>query len=138
ATDPRIAAGPVRDRTSGRVLVMCHGILSDARLWRYLRCELARDFRVLSVDLPGSGQSDAPSPREMGASEYCPEAIDRAVLESLRNYRKDFADADRITLVGHSLGGLLVLRMLSDQQLQQEYSDVLSRVDGAILFTPID
>jgi pimeloyl-ACP methyl ester carboxylesterase len=47
-------------------------------------------------------------------------------------------DETPITIVAHSLGGMIALRMFSDARIRTEYADVLGRVDGLVLFTPVD
>lgn len=137
----QISTAPVaRDRA----VVLVHGVLSDSRAWRYVNGKLGVDHDLIAVDLIGCGQSDRPSPKDRGPDGYSPEALGRDVLAALRATlaeREGGIDADRPTrlvLVGHSLGGSVVLRMLSNPDLRREYADVLGRVDGAVLFTPVD
>ena len=121
-----------------RAIVMIHGVLSDAEVWRFIRGSLGREHRLILVDLPGSGASDAPTPRELGTDGYAPEALAAMVLQAVDQRFEATRPAERITLVGHSLGGLIVVRMLSDESIGGRYGEVLARVDGAVLFTPID
>lgn len=74
-----------------KLAVLIHGGMSDHRTWHAIEDELvARDYRVVSCDLRGHGQS----PR--GA--YHPDLLADDVVESLP------AGAD--LAIGHSLGGL--------------------------------
>jgi pimeloyl-ACP methyl ester carboxylesterase len=85
---------------AGEPLVLVHGLGGAAANWTLLAPELARTRRVLAVDLPGHGRSD-PLPAAPNLAPYA----DR-VAELVD--REGFAGAD---LVGHSLGGLISLRL---------------------------
>ena len=84
-----------RDEGSGAPLLLIHGITEDHRVWDELAAELARDSRVIRVDLPGHGRSDPP-PRVDALALAAPvvELVQELGLEAPR-------------LVGHSLGGLV-------------------------------
>lgn len=133
----RVAIHISGPKDARRVLVLIHGVLSDADVWYYLRGELARQYRVITLDLPGAGQSDAPDPGSLGADGYGSSMLCDAALSALAS-RPEIQTADHMTLIGHSLGGLLIVRMLSDPEVLGRYADLLGRVDGAVLFTPID
>jgi outer membrane receptor for ferrienterochelin and colicin/pimeloyl-ACP methyl ester carboxylesterase len=60
------------------------------------------------------------------------------VLQALRQRLAAAGAPARLTLVGHSLGGGVALRMLGDLALRAEFADVLARVDGAVLMAPLD
>ncbi len=88
------------DKGSGPVLLMVHGLLGNLRHFSYAMIDLlAKDFRVIAVDRPGSGYSVA-----TGAAK--PDIVDQARIIA------DFADAlalEKPLLVGHSLGGAVAL-----------------------------
>ena len=122
-----------------RMLVLISGIASDGSMWRYQVGELMEQgWLVCVMNDIGCGKSDAPDPRKLGPEAYSPPWLSRCILQALRTHLEDAPPQQRITLVGHSLGGMLILRRLSDPQLRNEFDDVLQRVDGAVLFTPID
>lgn len=83
----------------GRPVVLVHGFGASRFTWRRWTPALEDRHRVFKVDLKGFG--DAPRPRD---GRYGP--LDQAdlLLEWIR--RRDLRDA---TLVGHSLGGGIVL-----------------------------
>ncbi|HVT80184.1 MAG TPA: alpha/beta hydrolase, partial [Phycisphaerae bacterium] len=60
------------------------------------------------------------------------------VLQAVRVQFPPSATPPHITLVGHSLGGAVILRMYGHDRLRAEYADVLSRVDSAVLLAPAD
>ena len=121
-----------------RVVVMLHGLLSDSGVWRFVRPQLADDYDLITVDLPGSGESDAPRPARRGPDVYAPEAMARSVLLALRQRLAGRPPDHKVTLVGHSLGGMLILRMLGEDDIRTGFADVLGRVDGILLVTPVD
>src|SRR5687768_4072066 len=77
-----LAVHEVGPGNSPRIAVLLHGILSDSRMWRYIRPQLAEmpNLDVMEVDLLGSGDSDCPDPRKMSSDAYGPTALARGVL----------------------------------------------------------
>jgi pimeloyl-ACP methyl ester carboxylesterase len=126
------------DEDAEEIIVMIHGILSDRRTWRFMAADLGTDHLVMLVDLLGSGDSDKPRPKKLDADAYGPTEHARRVLRALRTFVPRSGGPDRIVLVGHSLGGAVILRMLGDEALVTEYADVVDRVDRAVLLAPMD
>jgi len=99
-TDLRMVAGVrlhVRDDgpRDAPVLVLLHGFGSSLHTWQAWAETLARDYRVIRFDLPGSGLSAAdPGNDYRDARSH---QVLRALLDTLR--------VDRATLIGNSLGG---------------------------------
>ena len=84
---------------SGPVLLLIHGMAGALDTWRSVIEPLARDATVLAVDLPGHGSSGP------GGGDYS--------LGSLATFLRDVLLAlghDRVTLVGHSLGGGIAMQ----------------------------
>ena len=90
---------------SGPPLVLIHGLASSRRCWDLVIDDLARDFTVYAVDLPGHGDSD-PLP---GQSETPTTQMAVAVGAFL-----DEQGVDRAHLVGNSLGGWTALEAAAD------------------------
>ncbi|HEX6870904.1 MAG TPA: alpha/beta fold hydrolase, partial [Micromonosporaceae bacterium] len=95
-------AGDMRVRQGGtgeRVLLLVHGLGATADVWSGWSAALARHWpgRWLAPDLPGHGGS-AP------LSEYSFESFAASVATLL-------ADDDRVTVLGHSLGGVVGLAL---------------------------
>lgn len=83
---------------SGRPVVLLHGYLEAAGVWEPLTERLEKEFRVISVDLPGHGDSGVKS--ECHTMEFLAGAV-RAVVSD--------AGEERVVLAGHSLGGYVAL-----------------------------
>jgi pimeloyl-ACP methyl ester carboxylesterase len=79
-------------------LVLVHGWTCDSSSWAGQVPALAKKYRVLTLDLPGHGQSD--SPRD---GKFSMELFARAV-EAVRAE----AGSDKIVLVGHSMGAPVI------------------------------
>ncbi|MCB9664837.1 MAG: alpha/beta hydrolase [Alphaproteobacteria bacterium] len=94
--------GPVRtsyvEVGEGPPLVLLHGLMTTGYSFRYVVEPLARRFRVLVPDLPGSGRSATPD------APHTPEAVADWLVAFL-----DATGARGGDLVGNSMGGYLAL-----------------------------
>jgi len=81
--------------TAGPPLVLIHGITEDLHAWDELVPELAREARVIRVDLPGHGESPS-------LPHYSPPALVAPVAELVQEL-----GLDRPHVIGHSLGGFM-------------------------------
>ncbi|HEX8125052.1 MAG TPA: alpha/beta hydrolase [Allosphingosinicella sp.] len=107
------------DDGSGPAIVMIHGLGGQLRNFaRPLVDDLARDYRVIRIDRPGSGYS----PRTASTSARL--RVQAEVVAELIRILK----LDRPLIVGHSLGGALALA------LALNHSDV---VGGLALIAPL-
>lgn len=79
----------------GPEVVLVHGLGSDAEHWMPMARDLARDHRVVLVELAGHGLAETPSPLTLEAAAH---ELDRAIAEQCRQ---------PVILVGHSVGGLV-------------------------------
>ncbi|CUH39893.1 Tropinesterase [Jannaschia seosinensis] len=84
------------------VLVLIHGGGTDARCWGAVRPLLEDRFRILAPDLPGHG--DAPAPPEASVEALAAPITDRIAREVPGPY----------ALLGHSLGGMVAMRIAAD------------------------
>lgn len=89
-------------RKSAPPLLLLHGFTASAASFSANLSELRKHFTVVTVDLLGHGESDAPA----DPAAYGPE---RAVARIVRLL--DHLGFDRALLCGHSLGGALALRV---------------------------
>jgi 3-oxoadipate enol-lactonase len=81
---------------SGEPVVLVHAIGMDHRMWDWLAATLAKDWRVVRVDVRGHGHSPAP------AGEYTLEALADDVLAVL-----DSLSIEKAHWVGLSMGGMI-------------------------------
>jgi pimeloyl-ACP methyl ester carboxylesterase len=87
------------DNGQGPAVLFIHGLLGSRRNWRHLVDTLDADHRVLAPDLFGHGASAKPmGDYSLGAHA----ATLRDLLDQLA--------IDRVTLVGHSLGGGIAMQ----------------------------
>jgi pimeloyl-ACP methyl ester carboxylesterase len=87
------------DSGSGPVVLFIHGILGSQQQWAHLVDKLDDDHRVLVPDLFGHGESAKP------LGDYSLSAHAAAMRDLL-----DHLGIDRVTLVGHSLGGGIAMQ----------------------------
>lgn len=86
------------DQGKGKVIVLVHGYLESLKVWDSFSTKLSETFRVISVDLPGHGESDIFS--EVHTMEFM-----AGVLSELLGY----LEIEKVFLAGHSLGGYVTL-----------------------------
>jgi pyruvate dehydrogenase E2 component (dihydrolipoamide acetyltransferase) len=89
---------------AGPPVVLVHGFGGDLNTWMFNQPTLASGHRTLAIDLPGHGGSD----KQVGAGDVA--ALADAVLAVLQAL-----DIGRAHLVGHSLGGAIVLHLALHQ-----------------------
>ncbi len=87
------------DSGSGPVVLFIHGILGSQRQWAHLVDMMDDDHRVLVPDLFGHGESAKP------LGDYSLSAHAAAMRDLL-----DHLGIERVTLVGHSLGGGIAMQ----------------------------
>jgi pimeloyl-ACP methyl ester carboxylesterase len=105
---------PVRlftaERGEGPPVLLIHGFGTNTFTWRHVAPDLARDHKVIAVDLKGFGQSDKPFDERYSAQDQA-ELLTQLILD------RDLKD---LTLVGHSYGGgvALLLALEADARLK--------------------
>lgn len=86
------------DRGRGDCILLIHGYLESSDIWENFASRLAEKFRVISVDLPGHGESSVFG--SYHTMEFMAEAI-RELVTGL--------NLNRVFITGHSLGGYVAL-----------------------------
>ena len=86
------------DQGKGRVIVLLHGFLGSHAIWKNTADNLAKSYRVISIDLPGHGSS--PCFGYAHSMELMARCV-KAVMDSLR--------LKKFVIVGHSMGGYVGL-----------------------------
>jgi pimeloyl-ACP methyl ester carboxylesterase len=109
AQDRFLDAGGARirhvDAGKGPPVVLIHGFTGDIeRAWvnTGILPDLARDHRVLALDLRGHGRSDKP---------HDPRAYDDVALDVIRLL--DHLRIQKAHVVGYSLGGIIAIKLLT-------------------------
>jgi non-heme chloroperoxidase len=92
------------DRGVGRPFLMLHGVTNSTLIWHYQLLDLvAAGYRVVAMDIRGHGGSQA------GEDGYSLEAMARDVYQVV--HALELRDA---VVVGHSMGGMVLLQLLAD------------------------
>jgi len=79
---------------SGPAILLIHGIGDNSTTWSTVQSKLAQRFTVIAPDLLGHGKSDKPR------ADYSVAAYANGMRDLL-----SVLDIDKVTVVGHSLGG---------------------------------
>jgi pimeloyl-ACP methyl ester carboxylesterase len=79
---------------SGPAVLLIHGIGDNSSTWETVQTKLAQRFTVIAPDLLGHGKSDKPR------ADYSVAAYANGMRDLLA-----VLDIDRVTVIGHSLGG---------------------------------
>ena len=98
-------AGPLRlavmDQGRGRPILLLHGFATSSFTWQAIAPELAKNHRVIAVDLRGFGASDKPLDDRYSIFDQA-DAIEALIeQENLKD----------LTIVGHSFGGGVTLAL---------------------------
>src|ERR1700689_1396289 len=83
-----------------RTVILVHGWTCDDTTWESQVPALSKDYRVLTLDLPGHGKSRAPKDGKLSMDLFAP------AVESVRRE----ANADRGVLAGHSMGTPVIVQ----------------------------
>ncbi len=86
------------DYGAGETIVLLHGFLEDRSIWNNLINEVQNSYRVITIDLPGHGESGCFS--EVHSMEDMAKSV-KAVL--------DFLAIEKLVIAGHSMGGYVAL-----------------------------
>lgn len=96
---------------SGPALLLIHGIGDCSDTWLDVMARLAKDYTVIAPDLLGHGRSDKPR------ADYSVAGYANAMRDLI-----SVLDVDRVTIIGHSLGGGVAL------QFAYQYPDRCERL----------
>ncbi|MCH9634408.1 MAG: 3-oxoadipate enol-lactonase 2 [Chlamydiae bacterium] len=98
----------------GETIVLIHDLLEDHLHWKSIQKELSKEFRVLTLDLRGAGQSSIPK------EEFTVEDMAKDVL-ALTDHLK----IEKFHLIGDSLGGC-VAQMIAYKHPESVLKMILS------------
>ena len=102
-----------------RTVILVHGWTCDETSWEAQVPVLSKDYRVITLDLPGHGKSGTTKDGKLSMDLFA-----RAV-ESVRSESK----ADRVVLVGHSMGTPVVVQYA---RLYPQHVAAMVFVDGPV------
>lgn len=103
----------------GPTLVLVHGWFCNTDMWHYQKKLLADRFRMVCFDQRGHRRSDCPDSRPFTLEELADDL--KAVLDA-------YAADEPVVLVGHSMGGMSILKYL-----ERYPEDLGKRVKGVAL-----
>ncbi len=119
-----VSAGGLRwhidDMGHGPVALLIHGTGASTHSWRHFAPLLAHRFRVIALDLPGHGFTEAPRAGDL-TLPYMSQAI--AALLNVLNVEPTIA-------IGHSAGAAILCRMSLDRRLDAQ---AILSLNGALL-----
>lgn len=108
-----------RDYGSGDKVILClHGLTRNSKDFHNLAQHLAPDYRVISADIRGRGQSD----RDPRSIRYNPGQYVKDAWKLL-----DQLKLQQVTVIGTSLGGLMAM-IMADQQPRRLRALVLNDI----------
>ncbi len=108
-----------RDYGSGDEVILClHGLTRNSKDFHKLALHLSKDYRVISVDIRGRGQSQW----NKRASRYNPGQYVRDVWTLL-----DQLQLQQVIVIGTSLGGLMAM-IMADQQAERVRAVILNDI----------
>lgn len=88
-------------RKGEKTILLLHGYLESLDVWEDFAKLLAKEYRVVAMDLPGHGISQVMGP--MHTMSFLADTV-VGVLDEL--------EIDKVTIVGHSMGGYVALQTL--------------------------
>lgn len=109
---------------SGDLVVLLHGWGSNIKLFANLVDLLSQKYTVVAMDMPGFGMSEEPP------SAWCVDDYVQFVVDFLADY-----DNKKITFLGHSFGGRVIIKLNSRTDLPFEIDRVIL-VDSAGILPP--
>lgn len=107
------------ERGSGPAIVFIHGFGGSTASWRFAIDHFSQSYRVVAVDLPGFGWSSRDATLPLGHADHA-----RRITRLM-----DELGIERATIVGHSMGGGVALRVAA------AYPE---RVERLVLAAPVD
>ena len=96
---------------SGPAILLIHGIGDNSTTWSTVQTMLAQRFTVIAPDLLGHGKSDKPR------ADYSVAAYANGMRDLL-----SVLDVERVTVVGHSLGGGVAM------QFAYQFPEMVERI----------
>ena len=105
--------------TGAKTVILVHGWTCDETTWESQVPVLSKEFRVITLDLPGHGKSGSPKDGKLTMDLFA-KAVDAVRAE---------AKAERVVVVGHSMGTPVVIQY---ERLFPKHTAGLVFVDGVV------
>src|SRR5690606_21442457 len=103
------------DEGQGQVILLLHGFLENSSMWKDIAPELAKNHRVVAIDLLGHGQT--------GCLGYIHSMeLMAEVVEAVLNHLK----IETYTVIGHSMGGYVALALAEKRSKKDRKSTRLN------------
>src|SRR4030088_28919 len=83
-----------------KTVILVHGWTCDDTTWESQVPALSKEYRVITLDLPGHGKSGSPADGKPSMDLFA------RAIEAVRSE----ANADRVVLVGHTMGAPVVVQ----------------------------
>lgn len=116
-----------RDVGEGPVVVLLHGEINSLHTWEKWIETLSQDYRVIAVDLPGSGLTSAPHCID-DPEDTCPENLTEDYIRHTFEFFIEDLKLRKFSLVGSSYGGYLAANYALDHP---------EKLDKLILISPM-
>jgi pimeloyl-ACP methyl ester carboxylesterase len=112
----------IHSSTAGKgpkTVILVHGWTCDETTWNSQVPELAKQYRVITLDLPGHGQTGSPKDGKLSMDLFA---------HAVEAVRKD-SKADRVVVVGHSMGTPVIIQYA---RLYPQHTAAMVFVDGGV------
>jgi len=116
----------IHSSTAGKgpkTVILVHGWTCDETTWNSQIPALSEKYRVVTLDLPGHGQSIAPADKKLSMDLFA---------KAIEAVRKD-SKADQVVVVGHSMGTPVVIQYA---RLYPQHVAAMVFVDGGVNLRP--
>jgi len=107
-----------------KTVILVHGWTCDETTWSEQVGVLTKQYRVVTLDLPGHGKSESPKDGKLSMDLFA-RAIEAVRAEAARAE----ANGDHVVLVGHSMGTPVVIEYA---RLYPQHTSALVFVDGIV------
>jgi pimeloyl-ACP methyl ester carboxylesterase len=105
--------------TGSKAIMLVHGWTCNDTTWKSQIPALSKDYRVITLDLPGHGQSGSPKDGKLSMDLFA------RAIEAVRSEER----VERFVLAGHSMGTPVIIQYA---RLYPQHTIALVLVDGLV------
>ena len=122
------------------LVVLVHGLVSDRTTWQFVSGYLGETHRLWIPDQLGCGESDRPSPIDIGEAAYGPSGSAGQLLEALKQRNDEAGWPERIFYSSATRSAVPWSCASWDRHRAQRaaYPRIFERVDSAMLIAPLE